>query len=227
MLNVEKTIISQYANSPQLVQLIQNMNGYIDPRANIATFLSFVWDVTKAQGFGLDIWGRIVGLLNGRLLKLGATGQTFGYDTTDIPPDWGPFNQGTFSTGPNQTTTFTLGDDAFRVLILAKALANIIATTSQALNQLLGNLFPGRGRAYVADLGKSNTATGGMQMSFVFEFALTQVEYAILTQSGVLPHPAAVGFNVVVIPTGLFGFVEAGVPSRPFNDGTFYAPPVS
>ena len=91
---------------------------------------------------------------------------------------------------------------------------------------MLRNLFPGRGRCYVIDRGQSNTAVGGMQMSFVFEFELTQVEYAILTQSGVLPHPAAVGFNVIVVPGGLFGFEEAGSQSLPFDDGVFYLSPV-
>lgn len=226
MIDVERTIISQYANSPTLVRLVQNMNAYLDPRANFQAFFDFVWNVNTAQFFGLDIWGRIVGLPNGRLLQLGANLDTFGFSNDDVPPDWAPFNQGTFSSGDEANTTFRLGDDAFRTLILAKALANITATTSQALNRLLRNLFPNRGRAYVIDRGKSNTAVGGMSMSFVFEFSLSQVEYAILAQSGVMPHPAGVGFNVIVIPGGQFGFVEAGAPSQPFGSGTFYVPPL-
>lgn len=226
MIDVERTIISQYANSPVLLQLIQNMNQYLDPRANFQAFYDFVWNVDTAVGFGLDIWGRIVGVPNGRLLQLGDNKDIIGFENGDIPPDWSPLSQGTFSTGSDATTTFELADDAFRLLILAKALANITATTSQGLNRLLRNLFPGRGRAYVVDRGQINTATGGMQMSFVFEFSLTAVEYAILTQSGVLPHPGGVGFNVIVIPSGLFGFAEAGYPpSQPFDQGTFYMPP--
>jgi hypothetical protein len=60
MRNVEQTIISQYGNSATITQLIQNMNDYIDPRADIDNFYSFIWNVDTAQGFGLDIWGRIV-----------------------------------------------------------------------------------------------------------------------------------------------------------------------
>lgn len=225
MLNFQQTIISQYANSPTLTQIIENMNGAIDQRANMKNFYDFVWNLDTAQGFGLDIWGRIVGLPNGRLLRIQGVEDTFGYDNADSPPDWAPFNQGTFTSGNSSGSTFTLGDAAFRTLILAKALANITATTSPALNRLLVNLFPGRGRAYVTDGGKSNTAVGGMTMSFVFEFSLDPVEYAILTQSGVLPHPGGVAFSVVVIPSGQFGFVEAGPPSQPFDSGTFYLPP--
>lgn len=225
MIDVEKTIISQYANSPAILALIRDMNECLDQRANFEAFYNAVWNVDTAVGFGLDIWGRIVGVPNGRLLQLGANNDTFGFINADDPPDWAPFNQGTFYTGATTSNTFVLGDDAFRTLILAKALANITATTSKALNQLLRNLFPGRGVAYVIDRGQSNTAVGGMAMSFVFEFSLSQVEYAILTQSGVMPHPAGVGFNVIVVPGGLIGFQEAGPPYEPLGFGTLYVPP--
>ena len=48
------------------------------------------------------------------------------------------------------------------------------------------------------------------------------VEYAILVNSGVLPHPAGVGYSVNVIP-GLsltFGFLGSDL--QPFNVGTFF-----
>ena len=62
MIDVERTIISQYANSATIVQLVQNMNTYLDPRADFDNFFDYVWNVESAQGFGLDIWGRIVGI---------------------------------------------------------------------------------------------------------------------------------------------------------------------
>jgi hypothetical protein len=97
-------------------------------------------------------------------------------------------------------------------------LANIVRTTSPAINTLLRNLFPGRGRCYVVD-------SGSMAMVFVFEFDLSLVEYAILTRSGVLPHPTGVRYSVTVIPTGgTFGFAEQE--ALPFNDGTFNMPPI-
>lgn len=225
MLNVDQTVQAQFANSPTITALINSMNDAVDLRPQFQAFYDNVWNVLTAKGFGLDIWGRIVGLPNGRLLQLGTNNQILGFENDDIPPDWAPFNQGTFFTGDNTSTTFELADDAFRTLILAKALANITATNSKDLNRLLRNLFPGRGRAYVIDRGKSNTAAGGMSMSFVFEFSLSVVEYAILTQSGVLPHPAGVGFNVIVIAKGQFNFREEGFQATPFGSGTFYLPP--
>jgi hypothetical protein len=212
-----KTIISQYANSPTLLRLISNMLAYIDPRANFQAFYQFVWNVDTAVGFGLDIWGKIVGV--SRLIQLSSNIKTFGYQNADVPPDWQPFGQGTFTSGAASAQAYLLPDDAYRTLILAKALANISATTAPALNQLLRNLFPGRGRCYVID-------SGAMTMHFVFEFALSNVEFAILSQSGALPHPAGVGYNVIVIPPAqYFGFAEQGSAVLPWGSGVYYLPP--
>lgn len=68
MQNVEQTIISQYGNSATISQLIANMNANIDPSADLNNFYSTVWNVNTAEGFGLDIWGRIVGLPTGRYI---------------------------------------------------------------------------------------------------------------------------------------------------------------
>lgn len=214
--DIGPTVISQYANSPTLLRLIENMAQYIDPSANFLNFFSFVWNVDTAVGFGLDIWGRIVGV--SRVLPIAGSLNDFGFANSDSPPDWEPFNQGPFFNGNANTGAYTLPDDAYRTLILTKALANITATNAQALNQLVRNLFPGRGRCFVQDLG-------GMAMSYVFEFALTTIEYAILTQSGVLPHPAGVLVNVVVTGTEFIGFSEAGPGAyQPLGFGQFFIP---
>lgn len=214
--NVDKTVISQYANSPTLLQLIHNMQAYIRTSADLATFYQFVWNVDTAVGFGLDIWGKIVGVT--RLLQIPGSDPIVGFDNPSTPKDWTPMTFGRFAQNSEATTAVVLQDGAYRVLILAKALANICAMTAPALNQLLRNLFPGRGRAYVRDLGN-------MAMQFVFNFTLTPVEYAILTQSGALPHPAGVFFSVIVNKQGLFGFQGQGPSVKPFNFGVFNSRP--
>jgi hypothetical protein len=62
MMDVEQTIISQFANSQTIVGLVTKMNEWIRPDADIDNFYNFVFNVSTAQGFGLDIWGRIVGV---------------------------------------------------------------------------------------------------------------------------------------------------------------------
>lgn len=107
-----------------------------------------------------------------------------------------------------------MADDAYRKLILVKALANISDCKSPSLNRLPTNLFAGRGRCYVSD-------TGQMEFRYVFEFALEPYEIAILTQSGAIPKPAAVLANVLQVDLpNTFGFNEALM--QPFGSGVFF-----
>ena len=213
MLNVARTVVSQYGNSPSIRALVDSWNDCIDPRINLDTFYAAWWDVSTAYGEGLDNWGRIVGV--SRLLNIPNDEDYLGFVTSANPYDWDTFNNGIFYTGYGATQTYLLPDDAYRVLILAKALANISATTTRGINRVLKQLFPGRGKCYVVD-GLD------MTMTYTFEFQLTVVEYAILVNSGVLPHPAGVEYTVNVIP-GLslqFGFLGSDL--QPFNVGTFF-----
>lgn len=213
------------------MQLVQNMNDYLDPRKSLIDFYNTVWNVDTAVEFGLDIWGRIVGV--SRVIPIPATLGSFGFQTDNFPPDWQnfgvvsqPSTGGPFYSGQADTGGFTLNDDAFRVLILTKALANIVATNAPSLNALVRNLFPNRGRAYTLDGGQSNSGVGGMRMTYVFEFKLTTIEFAILSFSGVLPSPAGVGVRVIVVPSGYFGFRESGNRQHGFREtgqpGSFY-----
>lgn len=217
MQNVIDTIASQYANSPTITTLIDAMNQYIDPAADIEQFLNFVWNVDTAQGFGLDIWGRIVNVP--RTLTVPGAMVYFGFD--EGVPGAQPFDQAPFYNGPPATETFVLSDDAYRVLILTKALSNITAANAPGLNALLQNLFIGRGRAYVRDLGS-------MSMEFVFEFAMLPFEIAVVTQSGAIPRPAGVQASVLQFDAaGTFGFAEQGGLAQPFDQGVFFNPDIA
>lgn len=209
MLNHRDTVISQYANSPTILQLIDSMNSYIDPRTNMQDFYDYVWNVDTAEGFGLDIWGKIVGV--GRSLRVVADLDAFGFSESLV---YQPFDQAPFFS-PSDIGTIELEDAEYRKLILIKALANISAMNAKTLNLLLRQLFDGR-RCYVLDIGS-------MQMRYVFEFALTQMDYAILTQSNVMPRPAGVQLSFLQVDAAsTFGF--DGSELQPFDQGVFYTP---
>jgi hypothetical protein len=201
LFDFQATVISQYANSPTIMQLVQNLNQYIDQSANFANFFNFVWNVDTAVGFGLDIWGIIVNV--GRLLQIPNTTDYVGfYQSSESQPDqdWTPFGStqdtpsvgGSFYTGYNATEAYLLPDDAYRQLILAKAFANICTTTAPAINQILQNLY-GPGTAFVLN-------TGPMAISYNLTFTPTAIQLAILEQSGVIPTPPGVA---VTINTGV------------------------
>ena len=170
------------------------MNAYIDPTANIQAFYDLVWNVNTAVGYGLDVWGRIVGV--GRVLQLGNQ-DLFGFENPGNTAASGqPLNQAPFYNGGTVTNNYALLDGPFRALILAKALANISDGTIPSINQILINLFgatgplPIPGNSYVTD-GEN------MTMTYTFGSTLDSVSEAIVFQSGALPKPCGVLATVV------------------------------
>lgn len=195
MRNFERTILSQYAHSPTIRQLVSNFNDYLDPAADIDEFYNLIWNVNTAVGNGLDIWGRIVGV--GRVLQI-APDPYFGFSGPG-GPSGEPFNQAIFYNGEPSTSNFALLDDPYRTLILAKALYNISDATIPAINQILINLF---GTNSLMPIGGNSYCTDGnnMTMTYTFSSLLSPVQAAIVFQSGVLPRPAGALSSVVELP---------------------------
>lgn len=220
--NWQDTVISQYANSPRILTLLENFNGYFDQAANLDAFFDFMWNVDTAQGYGLDVWGRIVNV--DRALSVDA-GSYFGFEEPEDETEVG-FGQEPFYAGPPVTDNYLLTDAAYRKLIMTKAASNICDGSVPAINRLLMILFEGRGNAYVQEgsgidedyLGFAESGPGmavgfnqepfyagqifttAMHMRYVFDFALTPVELAIVEQSGVLPTPTGVKATIVINP---------------------------
>jgi hypothetical protein len=202
----------QYASSPTIQALLNDFQQYFNAQAIFDEFYSIVWDIDSAQGFGLDIWGRIVGGENfNRYVKIPATAD-FGFQESGN--DWSGFGQNPFYTGAGSTNTYALSDSAFRLLILTKAFANISRMNAPTINKLLNILFAGRGRCYCLDLGS-------MRMQYTFEFPLQIWELTVLTNGLVLPRPAGVKAWLFNLNLPGFGFQEAGPLSEGFGQGTF------
>jgi Protein of unknown function (DUF2612)/Concanavalin A-like lectin/glucanases superfamily len=143
-----KTVISQYGNSSAVTQLLTNFFQYVDQTANLDSFFDNIWNIDTAQGAGLDLWGRIIGVI--RTVFVPSSNKYFGFEeATTISAD--PFNVSPFFSGQPLTNNFALSDTAFRLLLLAKALSNISDGSIKSINQILINLFPGRGNAYAVD----------------------------------------------------------------------------
>lgn len=188
--DVWTTVISQYANSPVLTKLITSLADALDPTLDLQNFFDLIWNVDTAQGYGLDVWGRIVGV--SRTIHVVSSGRYLGFEEGGDPL-YQPFNTAAFFSGQPITDNFNLADSAYRVLIFAKALANICDGSIKAINQLLLNLFPNRGNCFVRD-------NLDMSFTYVFKFVLTDVELAIVQNSGVLPKPTGVSVTVSVEP---------------------------
>jgi hypothetical protein len=214
MLNIKDTILSQYANSPAMLALINSMNDAIDPQVNIDDFYAKMWNITTAIGYGLDVWGRIVGV--SRILHVPNTFANFGF-TGPAPNGYKGFNQAKLYNGVASTTNYALVDDAFRALILVKALSNISRTSIGNYNHMLMALFPGRGKAYISD-------NGTMHATLTFEFLLQPFEISILKQSGAFANPTGVKFDIMdVNMLNTFGFSGPSANRyKGFNHGTLF-----
>lgn len=185
----EATVISQYQTSVTLLQLIENMETYIDPLTNLDAFYVDMWNIYSAVGYGLDVWGRIVGVT--RTIRVPTPTKFLGFESA--APSVESYDFGILFDGSEALTqNYTLSDQAFRTLILAKALANICNGSIPAMNQILINLFNGKGygNVYVTD-GED------MTMTITFTNAPSAVDLAIISTSGVFPRPAGVNLTVV------------------------------
>jgi len=171
--------------------MIDSFNESVDPKSLIDDFYNTVWNIDTAKGYGLDIWGRIV-VIN-RVLKLVKPKTYFWFDeATPSSNSWGraPWYQDV----NRETTNYTLSDNAYRLLILAKAMANISDGSIYTYNRMLMALFPGRGNAYVVD-------NFDMTITIVFTFGLLEYERSIVEQSGVFPAPC--GQKITILDNSL------------------------
>lgn len=180
------TVISQYSDSPVLTSMINSFNAAMDQTQNMDNLFDMIFNVLTATGYGLEVWGRIVGV--GRALSFPGTITYLGME--EAGSSWTGFGQGILFSGGGTTTNFLLSDTDFRRLILAKAAANICDGSIPSVNKIMLALFPLRGACYVAD-GQNMTLTR------TFQFSLNPVELAIVQQSGVLPDACGVAINVV------------------------------
>ena len=211
-LDVSETILAQYANSPSMLALVNNINQCLDPSANLFNFYNQVWNVLSATGYGLDVWGRIVGVKRVVNIPAGTSGYFF-FNESGVGTPFGPGGSSPLFDG-SHGTLYRLADAPYRTLILTKALANISNCSAKALNTLLQNLF-GSGSCYVSDLGN-------MQMQITFS-TLSSFNYYLLLNSKVLPRPAGVMAYVYsgYTPGVTFAFRESGQ-GTPFGYGVLF-----
>lgn len=205
-MDILDTLLTQYANSPIIVGLLEGLNEAIDPSANIEQFYNIVLNLKTAQGYGLDIWGIIVGI-----------GRNVPVDLSDDPKmgfygsDNTPFNVAPFNGSGGKFVSYALPDNLYRKLIIIKAYANILYATAPNINKLLYYIF--EERAYYRIIG-------GMQAQYVFEFTPTQFERLIIFSLGILPVPCGVSVEYTILNTAkTFGFL--GSKLQPFNQGSF------
>ena len=189
--NWQQTLLSQYANSPVITALLNYLDQCLDVSAEIDLFYNSLWNISTATGYGLDVWGRILGVT--RVLTI--TSLYFGFQEANQPagsvlyPEQ-PFGQAPLYGASASTGNYALSDAAFLPLLLAKAALNITNCSIPAINQILLSLFGASGACWCTD-------GGNMTMTYTFSFTPSPVQLAIILQSGALPRPCGVSVSIV------------------------------
>lgn len=207
MKNIKDTIMSQYANSPRLLKMIGGLNDAIDSSDFQDGFFEYVYRLSTARGFGLDIWARKVGV--SRFAPIAnPDAKTWGFDPADQPFNTYPFSDG------GAYSSYKLPDDQLRALIIIKAAKNLLNATALNINKFLLTVFDGR-KAYYK-------ITGHMAAEYVFEFTLTDFDKLIVYTLNMLPRPCGVGISIKEVDVNrVFGFKGSGLSN--FNNGVFYS----
>ena len=221
-----RTVQKQYSNSPTLPALLDSFDQWVDVTKFTADFLAYVWDISTAQGFGLDIWGRILG--QSRNVQIAQVpGNNFGFNINATPgTQWQPWSQAPFYNGAaTGDYTYALPDDYYRRLLLVKAAANIASCNVPSLNALMRSMFGDRGRCYVGyDIDVP------MHIGYHFEFFPTSVEKTII-ESGLFPIPAGMTVEYIyqTLTYAPLGFAGANAGANPeavvgWSQNPFYQP---
>lgn len=190
-------IQSQYSASTRIISILESCREHILPDADIVSFFDNIFNIETASGYGLDIWGNIIGV-------------------SRFVPDY-----------QDSTTIYTLTDEQYRTVLFYKAGANIMDATLYSLNYLLKKLYPDyrcfvrNANNYVNDDGRYYDSNP-MEIEYVFiDTDLSDLEKSIFSLVGAFGKGAGVHFNLSEYSYDeIFGFYGSNL--QPFDQGVFY-----
>lgn len=208
---IEQTIQSQYAASPRINALAKAFYQAISPQSDIQLFYDKCFNLATAEGWGLDVWGRIVGIER-KLKGVYVVDEYFGFAplTGVTNEQLNTFDNAPFFS-PQTSNTFYLQDSSYRLLIQVKAMANISTGTLPELNRILKILLP--------DKNLMVLHVGTMKLRIVIQDELEPYQKELLTRGDLPPMPAGVGWETYELDPHTFGFLGSGL--EPFDQGVF------
>ena len=206
--DIAETVQSQYATSKRMKAVIDAFWQAINPKSDIDLLYKKLVNPRTAEGWGLDIWGRIVAIGRSYLAVEDDT-PYFGFD----PPE-GVKNErlNSFGNAPFYKQVMgkvRLADTMYRTYVFLKALINISNSSLASLNQAVKLLFP--------DADIQILHTGTMVLRVLVLSPLSESDKAALDNLSWIP--AGVGLEMYQVITPTFGFAGTGL--KNFNNGTF------
>ena len=205
--SIDLTIQSQYSDSPHIKGVIHSYYDFVNPQKDIDLIYDKMINLYTAEGYGLDVWGRIVNIdreyvaIDDQYDYLGFDNRPYNMDRIET------FNNAPFYMVVNGKVQ--LQDDAYRTYILIKAMLNISNVSLNSLNYIFKQLF-GDVTLYVLHVET-------MILRLVVMGQFTEAQKGAIQNIDWLPAGVGLQYYHVITPT--FGFNGSGL--MPFNQGTF------
>lgn len=201
-----RALLWQYNEAEKLEGLLREKQAWYD--ANQSTFwsdwITDVFDLRTANDFGLAVWSIILNIPLVILSQDDPDKPIFGFEEFREN-----FNNGNFAS----TTGSALTTEQKRIVLRLRYFQLVTRGAIPEVNRFLAYLFESQGPAYVVD-GYNMTAR------YVFGFPVSSAFEAVLTEYDLLPRPAGVKIDFVIIgDADGFGF---GRYHENFTNGNFY-----
>ena len=201
------TVQSQYSASPRILALAGLYWDMLNPGSEIQTMLDDMLNPSTARGYGLDVWGRIVGI---KRATVPVSGEYLAFDPDPMSnPDGDSWNNAPF----NPLTPQGLATDSvFRVYVMVKAMMNIGNGSLADINKYFSLMFPNSGIQVIH---------AGTMIIRVLDYDAVLTDAAIMALRSIDWVPAGVGWQVWQGEPDCFGFL--GSELQPFNQAPFIA----
>lgn len=182
----------QFSTAPKINQLMDNLLPLLT--IDVEAFRHDYFDIDTCLTNGLDNWGRILEL--SRVISISiATNGVFGFGIQadyPIPEDGYPqnLNNGFFynSAYEDTPTQYTMSDYEYRIALKFRYAALTTNLSMKAINTIMNNLLTGLDSSYKCIV----IQTGIMELTYKFNFILTNWQRALFNNRSILPVPAGV-----------------------------------
>ena len=200
------TVQSQYAASPRILALAAQFWQLLDPTPSADLMISKMIDPSTAEGYGLDVWGRIVGIKRA-LIPVSGDYLAFAPPANVANPDGDSWDNAPFN--PVNSAGYA-SDAIYRTYVYVKAMLNIGNGSLADLNRFFSLLYPDSGIKIIHS---------GTMIIRVLDFNVRLTAADILALRTLDWVPLGVGWQLWQGVPDCFGF--AGSELQPFDQAPF------
>lgn len=207
-LNLLRAMLWQYNDAPRLESLVAQKQAWLDVENEgfWGDWVRDVFNLVTANDFGLSVWAII---LDVPLTIASASPDDDGHVIWGFALDDENFDNGNFA----PWAVLPLTTEQCRLILRLRYFQLVTRGTVPEVNEFFSGLFSDQGSAYVVD---------GLDMSarYIFGFPLSTNLQVVFTYFDLLPRPAGVRVDYVVIPDSFgWGF---GRYHFNFENGNFH-----